>query len=154
MSNVFTDTSALSNIVQEAFDRTAYFALRAELYFDQVATVRATNQAMPGSPVTFTKYADLSEAATPLSETVDPNAVALSTSQVQVILEEYGNAVLTTAKVRALAFLDVDMDAANIIGYNAGISTDTIAREALAARRERRTTVPVAPAAPNSRGSY
>jgi N4-gp56 family major capsid protein len=133
MSNVFTDTSALSNIVQEAFDRTAYFALRAELYFDQVATVRATNQAMPGSPVTFTKYADLSEAATPLSETVDPNAVALSTSQVQVILEEYGNAVLTTAKVRALAFLDVDMDAANIIGYNAGISTDTIAREALAA---------------------
>jgi N4-gp56 family major capsid protein len=132
MSNVFTDTSALSNIVQEAFDRTAYFALRAELYFDQVATVRATNQAMPGSPVTFTKYADLSEAATPLSETVDPNAVALSTSQVQVILEEYGNAVLTTAKVRALAFLDVDMDAANIIGYNAGISTDTIAREALA----------------------
>jgi N4-gp56 family major capsid protein len=132
MSNVFTDTSALSNIVQEAFDRTAYFALRAELYFDQVATVRATNQAMPGSPVTFTKYADLSEASSPLSETVDPNAVALSTSQVQVILQEYGNAVLTTAKLRALAFLDVDMDAANIIGYNAGISTDTIAREALA----------------------
>lgn len=131
MSNVFTGTSALSNIVQEAFDRTAYFAFRAELYFDQVATVRATNQAMPGTPVTFTKYADLSEAATPLSETVDPDSVALSTSQVQVVLEEYGNVVLTTAKVRALSFLDVDMDAANIIGYNAGISTDTIAREAL-----------------------
>jgi N4-gp56 family major capsid protein len=133
MSNVFTDTTALSNIVQEAFDRTAYFALRAELYFDQVATVRATNQAMPGSPVTFTKYADLTEASSPLTETVDPNAVALSTSQVQVILQEYGNAVLTTAKVRALAFLDVDMDAANIVGYNAGISIDTVAREALAA---------------------
>lgn len=131
MSDVFTTTSSMSNIVREAFDRTAYFALRAELYFDQVSSVRATNQAMPGTPVTFTKYADLSEATTPLSETADPAAVGLATSQVQVNLVEYGNVVVTTAKLRALNFLDVDMDAANIVGYNAGISVDTIAREAM-----------------------
>lgn len=131
MSDVFTTTSSISDIVQEAFDRTAYFALRPELYFDQLSTVRATRQAMPGETVTFTKYADLSEAVTPLSETVDPFAVGLSETQVSVTLSEYGNVVVTTAKLRALSFLDVDMDAANVVGFNAGVSVDTLAREAM-----------------------
>jgi N4-gp56 family major capsid protein len=131
MSDTYTKTSNMTNIVKEAFDRTAYFALRPELYIDQLATVRATNQAMPGSTVTFTKYADLSEATSALTEDADVYAVGLSTSQVTVTLTEYGNAVLTTAKLRGTAFLDVDMDAANIVGYNAGVSVDTIARDAL-----------------------
>lgn len=132
MSDVFTTTSSMSDIVREAFDRTAYFALRPELYFDQLSTVRATNQAMPGNTVTFTKYADLGEATTPLSETVDPFAVGLTENQLSVTLLEYGNVVMTTAKVRALAFLDVDTDAANVVGFNAGVSVDTLAREAVA----------------------
>jgi N4-gp56 family major capsid protein len=131
MSDVFTSTTSISDIVKEAFDRTSYFALRPELYFDQVSTVRATNQAMPGNTVTFTKISDLAEATTPLSETADPFAVGMSETQVSVTLEEYGNVMVTTAKLRALSFLDVDMDAANIVGYNAGVSVDTLAREAL-----------------------
>jgi len=130
MPDVYTGTSALLSD-QEAFNRLAYFALRPELYFDQVASVKPSEAAMPGSPITFTIYSDLSEATTELAEASDVEAVAMSDAHVQVTLKEYGNAVLTTAKVRALSFLDVDADAANIVGFNAGVSVDTLAREAL-----------------------
>jgi len=51
---------------------------------------------------------------------------------VTVTLAEYGNAVSTTAKLRGTSFLDVDAAAANVVGYNAGISVDGIIRDVLA----------------------
>ena len=128
----YTDTSALS-VDQVAFDRLAYFALRSELLFDAAADVQPTNQAMPGTGVTFTIFTDLATATSTLSETTDVTAAALSDSQVTVTLNEYGNAVITTAKLRGTAFLDVDSAAANIVGYNAGSSIDEVVRDVLAA---------------------
>ena len=119
----YTEASSLSTD-QAAFDRLAYFALRSELLFDQVADVMPTNQSMPGTQVTFTIFNDLSAATTALTETSDVTPVAMSDSQVTVTLAEYGNAVNTTAKLRGTSFLDVDAVAANVIGYNAGISID------------------------------
>ena len=128
----YTEMSSLSTD-QTAFDRIAYFALRSELLFDAVADVMPVAQSMPGSAVTFTIFNDIAEATTPLTETSDVTAVAMSDSQVTVTLTEYGNAVSTTAKLRGTSFLDVDAAAANIVGYNAGISIDSIIREVLAA---------------------
>lgn len=126
-----TTTSSLS-IDQVAFDRLAYFALRSELLFDQAADVQPVAQAMPGSGVTFTIFADIAAATSTLNEVTDVTPTALSDSQVTVTLNEYGNAVVTTAKLRGTAFLDVDAAAANIIGYNAGDSMDQVVREVLA----------------------
>jgi N4-gp56 family major capsid protein len=53
-------------------------------------------------------------------------------SQVTVTLAEYGNTVSTTAKLRGTSFLDVDATAANLIGYNAGNSIDTVVQAVLA----------------------
>ena len=128
----YTDTSALS-VDQVAFDRLAYFALRSELLFDAAADVQPTNQAMPGTGVTFTIFTDRATATSTVSETTDVTAAALSDSQVTVTLNEYGNAVITTAKLRGTAFLDVDSAAANIVGYNAGSSIDEVVRDVLAA---------------------
>ena len=127
-----TTTSSLS-VDQVAFDRLAYFALRSEMLFDQAADVQPVAQAMPGTGVTFTIFNDIAAATSTLSETTDVTPTALSDSQVTVTLNEYGNAVVTTAKLRGTAFLDVDSAAANIIGYNAGDSLDQIVREVLAA---------------------
>ena len=127
----YTETSSLS-VDQVAFDRLAYFALRSELLFDAAADVQPTQQAMPGTGVTFTIFNDLATATATLSETTDVTAPALSDSQVTVTLNEYGNAVITTAKLRGTAFLDVDSASANIVGYNAGASIDEVAREVLA----------------------
>jgi N4-gp56 family major capsid protein len=126
-----TTTSSLS-VDQVAFDRLAYFALRSELLFDQAADVQPTQQAMPGTGVTFTIFSDIAAATATLNEVTDVTPTALSDSQVTVTLNEYGNAVVTTAKLRGTAFLDVDASAANIIGYNAGDSIDQVVREVLA----------------------
>ena len=117
---------------QTAFDRIAYFALRSELLFDAVADVMPVAQSMPGSSVKFTIFNDLSAATSTLAETDDVTPVAMSDSQVEVTLAEYGNAVNTTAKLRGTSFLDVDSAAANVVGYNAGISIDSVIRDVLA----------------------
>lgn len=130
MSDTYTGVSALSSD-QAAYNLMADFALRPELYFDQVADVKATKQAHQGSTVKFTLYDDLAVASTALTESVDVDAQAMADSQITVTLAEYGNAVLTTAKVRGTSFLNVDADAANIVGYNAGVSLDTLARDVL-----------------------
>jgi len=125
-----TQLSSLS-VDQVAFDRLAYFALRSELLFDQAADVQPVQQAMPGTGVTFTIFSDIAAATSTLNEVTDVTPTAMSDSQVTVTLNEYGNAVVTTAKLRGTAFLDVDSAAANIIGYNAGDSIDQVVREVL-----------------------
>ena len=135
MADYYAAETGTANLTtdQVAFEKLAYFALRPEMYFDQFASVQATNATNPGASVKFTVFADLAAATTPLGEAEDVTPVAMSDSQVTVTLEEYGNATVTTAKLRASSFLPVDPVAAQAVGYNAGLSIDTIARAALEA---------------------
>jgi N4-gp56 family major capsid protein len=130
MADAYTGSGTL-DFSKAAYDRLAYFALRPELYFDAAADVQPTAQSMPGTSVTFTIVNDLPIASSALSESTDVSTVALSDSQVTLTLAEYGNAVLTTAKLRGTSFVDIDPVVANVVGYNAGVSIDTIARAAL-----------------------
>jgi N4-gp56 family major capsid protein len=116
---------------QAAYDRMAYFALRPELHYDLVADVMPTRQSMPGSSVIFTKITEMAVASTALNESVDVDAVALADANVTVTLVEYGNAVITTAKLRATSYIDVDPVVANVIGFNAGRSMDTVVQGVL-----------------------
>jgi N4-gp56 family major capsid protein len=129
-TDAYTQQTTL-DFSKAAYDRLAYFALRPELYFDAAADVQPTAQSMPGASVTFTIVNDLSIASSALTEANDVAVVALSDSQVTLTLAEYGNAVLTTAKLRGTSFVDIDPVVANVVGYNAGVSIDTIARAAL-----------------------
>ena len=126
----YTQQSSLNTAGTVAFDKRMYFALRPQLHHDQVATVRpvATHQ---GGSVKFTLRDDLTAATSTLTETTDPTPVAMGDSQVEVTLAEYGNVINTTALARGTDYSAVDADAANLIGYNAGISLDTIARDVL-----------------------
>lgn len=128
----FTQGSSLS-VDQTAFDQIAYFALRSELLFDAAADVQPVAQSMPGTSVKFTIFSELAEATSTLTETSDVTAVAMADSQIEVTLAEYGNAINTTAKLRGTSFLDVDTVAANLIGYNAGASIDTVVANVLKA---------------------
>src|ERR1035437_681092 len=130
MADSYTTVSSL-DYVQTAYDRLAYFALRPQLHFDNVADVKPTRQSMPGSSVVFTIQNDLAVASTSLNESVDVSAVALSDSQVTVTLAEYGNAAITTALLRGESFVDIDPIVANTMGFNAGVSIDTITRDVL-----------------------
>lgn len=128
MADAMTTTSSL-DFDQTMWDRAIYYPLRPELYFDMFADVKSTDATPDVGPVlTFTKFNDMAAAVTPLSETVDIDAVALSDAQVSLTLAEYGNGVNTTFRVRATSFIALDRPVANLVGFNAGISLDTIAR--------------------------
>lgn len=116
------------------WDRAIYYSLRPELHFDQFADVRTTN-ATPdqGASVKFTIITDMAVASTAINESTDIDAVALADTQVTLTLSEYGNAVITTYKARATSFVPLDRAVAGAIGFNAGVSLDTIARDVIAA---------------------
>ena len=132
MADTFTQLSSVS-YDQTAYDRMVYWPLRAELYFDKVADVGPTRQAMPGTSVVFSLATEMAAATTALNEVVDVDAVAVANSQITLTLLEYGNAVITSAKLRATSFVEIDPIVANLVGYNAGLSQDTLAGNALAA---------------------
>ena len=109
-----------------AFQQLAYFAFRSQPMYEMIADVRSTAQTHNGASVQFNIYDNMAQATSALTETSDVTAVALGDSTVVVTLAEYGNAVITTAKLRGTSFLNVDADAANIIGYNMVDSIDKL----------------------------
>ena len=126
----FTDSSALSDQIIAAYDRSAFFDLRANAVFDQFTTVKPGNLTNPGSSVKFLFYGDMTATTAALTETVDIDAVALSDSIITVTPVERGNAVLTTLKLETNSLaLSFDANVANLVGYNMVDSMETVARE-------------------------
>ncbi len=127
-----TDTTALSNLVQTAYDRLVEFSLRSQPQFRTLADKRPAQQAMPGSSVVFNLYNDLSDATGTLTEGTDVTAVAVpNTSNVTVTLNEYGNAVVSTRKLRLFSLSDVDPAIADMVAYNMASSVDTLVQTEL-----------------------
>ena len=121
-------TTGTVDYVQTAYDMLAYYALRPELYYDQFADIKPTNQSMPGSSVVFNVQTDMALATTALNESTDITPVALSSTQVALSIYEYGNGTITTAAVRGQSFVSIDEVQANTVGYNAGRSIDELAK--------------------------
>ena len=140
MANANTDTASTSlggtvggaGLVQKAYDRLLEFALRAEPLIRSVADKTPAQQSIPGSTVVLQKYVDLDAKTSTLTETVDPDAVALSTpNTVTITLNEYGNSVLVTRALELFSLADVDPAIANIIAFNLADSIDQVAMTTL-----------------------
>ena len=131
-SGTLGGTVGSAGLVQKAYDRLLEFALRSEPLIRSVADKRPAKQAIPGSTVVLQKYVDLTAATTALTETTDPDAVALSTpTQVSITLNEYGNSVLVTRALELFSLADVDPAIANIIAFNLADSIDQVAMTTL-----------------------
>jgi N4-gp56 family major capsid protein len=125
-------TAGAAGLVQKAYDRLLEFALRSEPLIRSVADKRPTNQSIPGSTVVLQRYVDLAAATTALTETTDPDAVAMSTpTSVTITLNEYGNSVLVTRALELFSLADVDPAIANIIAFNLADSIDAVAMTTL-----------------------
>lgn len=140
MANAYTDATSASlggtansaGLVQKAYDRLVEFELRSQPLIRSVADKRPARQAMPGSSVVLQTYQDLSAATSTLTETTDPDTVALATpTQVTITLNEYGNAALVTRKLQLFSLADVDPAIANIVAFNMADSIDTVAQNTL-----------------------
>ena len=125
------DITLGSQFVTKAYDLAVYPALRPELIFDQFATVRATNTTHRGGSVRFSFVDDIAEQTTPLLENIDVDSVTLTSKALTVTMREYGTAVTNTALIRGTSMISLDPLIAERVGYNAGLSVDTLARVAL-----------------------
>ena len=127
-----TGTSAISNLVQTAYDQYVRMALRSIPVMRALADVKPVQQAMPGSSVVFSIYSDLAQATSTLTEASDVSSIALGNpNQITVTLNEYGSAVTTTKKLNMTSFNDVDTALADIIAYNAADSIDAVVASVL-----------------------
>lgn len=116
-----------------AYEKLMRYPLRAELYFDTLADVKPSSLTSKGATISFPIMNDLAAATTPLTEDADVSPVVMGNTAVTVTLAEYGNAVQTSAFLRATAYTEVNAPLANVVGYNGGISIDTICSNVLAA---------------------
>jgi N4-gp56 family major capsid protein len=81
----------------------------------------------PGHTVVFQVYTDLSRATSALTQTEDPDAVQLSnTNRVNVTINEYGNAVITTEKLALESLSAIDPAVADMLSFNMRDSLDSL----------------------------
>jgi N4-gp56 family major capsid protein len=140
MANAYTSTGSSSlggtvggaGLVQKAYDRLIEFALRAQPLIRSVSDKTPARQSIPGSSVVLQRYVDLTKVTSTLTETTDPDAVALATpTYTTITLAEYGNAVLVTRALELFSLADVDPAVANIIAFNMADSIDDVAQTVL-----------------------
>ena len=140
MANEYTTTGSSSlggtvggaGLVQKAYDRLIEFALRAQPLIRSVSDKTPARQSIPGSSVVLQRYVDLTKVTSTLTETTDPDAVAMATpTYTTITLAEYGNAVLVTRALELFSLADVDPAVANIIAFNMADSIDDVAQTVL-----------------------
>jgi len=127
-SGTLGGTAGSAGVVQVAYDLLLEKALRSEPLLRSVADKTPARQSFPGQVVNLQKYVDLAPNTTPLTETVDPDAVAIPTpTLVSITLQELGQAVLKTRLLNLTSMTDVDPAVADMIAFNAVDSIDTAA---------------------------
>lgn len=135
MSDVYSSTSTIPNLVTAAYDRYMRLALRSVPQFRTLADTRAVQQTHPGSSVIFSLYSDLADASSTINEVTDPEIVQIpDPTRVTVTLGEYGNYTVLTKRLEAFS-LDaaIDTNAANMIAFNMASSIDAVVQAKLAA---------------------
>ena len=130
MPDVFsTTTSGLgSNLVTLAYDKLIELNLRSVPQFRAIADKKIGSPTHDGSSIRFQFHNDIADttiAGATLSETVDPDAVALpATTTLDVAQTELGRVVLPTRKLSLMSLADVDPWIANAVAFNMATTLD------------------------------
>lgn len=128
MVDVFTDGTALANLLSTGYDRVLEYQLRSRIIWRQFVGKHPVDLTNIGPSVTLSLFQEFAAlATTPLTDDVDVAAVAPPAPvRVTVTLNEYGNAEITTLRVKELAFTQVDPAVANVLGKNQIDSIDKL----------------------------
>lgn len=134
MPDVPTTTGVLTNLVKTAFSKVVDMQLWTEPMFRRFATVEYTDLTNPGSSITKYIHSDLANATSTLAETTDPDAVALANpSSVSITLNEYGNATISTLRLRQFSLSNIDVAQAELVSRNLRNSLDSLVLDVLRA---------------------
>jgi N4-gp56 family major capsid protein len=125
MSNVISQRTTISNLIQTAYDKLVEFNLRSEPMFRKFADKRPVDVTNPGGTVMFQLHNDLDRVTTTLTEENDVDAVGIkNTNRVSVTVDEWGNAVQRTERLALESLSAIDPAIADMIAFNMMDSLD------------------------------
>ena len=124
-----TGSDGIDSLITRAYDLAAYKPFRRALLFDQMATVRPTRQSHNGAVIQLNMVGDLDEtvATATLVEDYDVVPTPLKSYKSDIVLNEYGRVVTTTALARGTSFIPLDPVAAERVGRNMGATIERLA---------------------------
>lgn len=136
MADIFTNavtaanggTSLGANLVTLAYDKLIEINLRSVPQFRSIADKKVADPTHRGNSIRFQFNNDIAAtdlASATLTETVDPDAVAIpATTTLDIVEAEYGRVVIPTRKLSLMSLADVDPWVANAVSYNMAKTLD------------------------------
>lgn len=118
-----TGTTQLDDSLVLAFEQSFMVANGQNNVMDQFAQY---NQQIGAKSIQMTKYARLALATTPLTEDEDAGRTAMSDTQILFTPAEYGAVVTRTNLASLQTGGKADLAAAQVVGLNAGATTDKL----------------------------
>jgi N4-gp56 family major capsid protein len=122
-------------VVKQTFDKVIAFKAWTEPTLRRFATVSPVDIAHPGSSIDmFIQQSELALATTPLAEYSDPDFVPLPAPDKRTItLNEYGNAAVTTLRLRDFSWAQIDPFQAELIERNQRLTLDKLVENVIMA---------------------
>lgn len=123
-----TGTTELDNSAVLAFEQAFMVSAGQDNVMDQLAQY---NTVIGAKSIEMTKYARLPKAITPLGEYDESGRVTMADTQILFTPAEHGQAITTTKLSSLQSGGKVDLAAAQVVGINAGSTTNQLAVNAL-----------------------
>ena len=128
-----TSRAVISRENTEFYDRTLLYRAVAYFVHTKFAQVRDIPRNGGTNTIKFRRYGNLSAATTPLSEGVTPSGSQLSVTDITATVQQYGDYITVTDVIDYESKDPVLIEAAEILGDQAGDTIDQLTRDVLAA---------------------
>ena len=112
------------------YDKTLIVEASAELVHDQFAQKRPIPK-NGGKKIEFRKFGSLPKALTPLTEGVTPDGKNLSVTAIEAEVAQYGDYIVQSDVLELTSIDNTIVEATKVLGKQAGLTLDTITRNAL-----------------------
>ena len=125
-----TTSEGLSPEMQTFYDMTLIDEAGANLVHEQFGQKRPI-PANGGKTIEFRKFTSLPKAVEPLTEGVTPDGKSLNVTTVTATVNQYGDYITQTDMLELTALDNTILEAAKLLGRQAGITLDTVVRNVL-----------------------
>ena len=127
-----TNTARLSSVMQIYYDKRLLLRAEKELVYKQLGRV-GTLPNGEGKTIYWTRYTNMPAQTAALAEGTDPTARGISAVTVSAVLAQYGDLTQVTDVLSLTAFDNVISSAVELLGYQAGLTVDSVVRDVVGA---------------------
>lgn len=124
-----TTRTEITREVNNFYDKRLLFRAVPMYLYQKFAQIRDIPEKGGTNTIKFRRYSNLAAATTPLTEGTTPGGSQLSATEITATVAQYGDYVLVTDVVNFESPDKVLAEAADILGDQAGLTLDTLARD-------------------------